>query len=1405
MQFVWEVSDPVYFYLNMNARTHSDTNPGFLSAGGQLGQLIRSIAWADTPLGPVERWPQSLRSALSICLNSNFPIAIYWGKDLHLLYNDAWSSIPGNKHPWALGKPARQVWPDIWSEIEPQFGMAFSGQPGGSKDALLPMQRHGYTEECYFDFTFTPIYGETGTVDGVFNAVIETTYRVLNERRTGLLKQMALQLAGATTTTEVYQQAIRFITGFSKDIPFAFLYLVDSTNQPQLVASTHPHPTGYLKKDWPFKLVHESGRSLLIADIAGYLTVVPNGFWPEVPHNALLVPLKTNAGTVNGFLCCGLSARLGYDEDYATFIEGAANIIITSVGHMASLEEERKRAETLAELDRAKTTFFTNISHEFRTPLTLLLGPLEEMRLASSPEMAHWVPLEVAYRNAMRMQKLVNTLLEFSKLEAGRAKAAYQPIDIGAFTAELASNFRSAIEQAGMQLRLRCEPIQDRVYLDPDMWEKIVLNLVSNAVKYSDEGIITVGVRQVDALVEVAVSDTGIGIADDQLDKLFNRFYRISNSRGRSQEGTGIGLALVNELVKLHAGTIYVASQPGKGSVFTVRIPVGKSHLPPDQVIEQPTGPSPGQAIAYVQEALQWSTANTSSAAGSTTKADDTDPTRLPSAVEKRYTILLADDNADMRAYVQRLLADQFRVLTAVDGQDAFTQILRHRPDLILSDVMMPELDGFGLLKKVRNHPDLKAIPVIFLSARAGEEASVEGLDAGADDYLVKPFSAKELIVRVTNHLRLNQIRRETEQQFYQLFMQAPALINVLKGPNHVFEFFHPNNKRIFGEVDLTGLAVRDALPELEKQGIIALLDEVYQTGRTIEQQERQIAFVTQASQPDVHYLNFIYQPWYDIRGQVQGVLNFALDVTEQVLARHQSQESEAKLRSLIEQAPVATALFVGRELVIDVANELMIRFFGKGNTILGKPIRDVLTAPGDQRALALLDEVFATGTAYDATGSPAELTINGIAGTYYFNVSLKPIRNGAGAVYAVLEMAVDVTEQVLARQKLEEAEAGLRGAVELAQLGTWSIDVGTNGLTYSDRLIEWFGYDPGDQDYTEVIPLLEAEDQDRVASAVAWALNPASGGIYDETYTVIHPKTGQKRILHAQGKTVFDATGKAIRMNGTAQDVTQQRAIQLALEQQVDQRTRQLQALVGDLERSNENLRQFAYVASHDLQEPLRKIQSFADLLQSQYAHQLGAGVEHLQRMQVAASRMSTLIRDLLSYSRISTRQEATGSVSLTQVVQEVVTDLDLLIRETSATIDVVPLPVVPGNASQLRQLFQNLLSNALKFRRVHVPPVVRVHCQWLNAAQLPASVRPTRSAPTYYRIDVIDNGIGFDDKYVDRIFQVFQRLHNRSQYPGTGIGLAICQKVAANHGGAITAVSQSDQGSTFSLYLPV
>ncbi|NEU70133.1 PAS domain S-box protein [Spirosoma agri] len=549
--------------------------------------------------------------------------------------------------------------------------------------------------------------------------------------------------------------------------------------------------------------------------------------------------------------------------------------------------------------------------------------------------------------------------------------------------------------------------------------------------------------------------------------------------------------------------------------------------------------------------------------------------------------------------------------------------------------------------------------------------------------------------------------------------------------------------------------------------------------------------------------------------------------------------EGEAKLRSLIESAPFPIGVYSGPEMTIQFANQSILDVWGKGNDVIGKKYSDILPELSNQLIYDQLDRVYRTGIAFHARNQRVDIVIAGRLQSFYFNYSFTPLYDADGQVYGVMNTAAEITDLIRAKQDLEKSEKNLRGAIELAELATWSLDIQTNTFHYSDRFMDWLGFSNDTADLDEAYNPLPIDFRDAVVSAINLAIQPGSSGHYENEHPIINRLTNRTRIIHAQAQVFYDAKGQPALLSGTAQDVTMQRHVQLALEQLVQERTEELEATNEELSatneelaasneeltasseeivaaneqleesnqnltRSNQNLEQFAYIASHDLQEPLRKIQQFCDLLKTRFATG-GEELIYIDRMQIAAGRMSLLIRDLLTFSRISIRQVTATPVALDHLVKDVLENLSVAIDESQAVVQVGILPVVPGDDLQLNQLVQNLLSNALKFRRTDRNPHIQINATDVLASELPPAVKPARQADAYYRIDVTDNGIGFEEKYLDRIFQVFQRLHGRNEFAGTGVGLAICQKVVTNHGGAITASSRPGQGTTFSVYLPI
>ncbi|MEU5863313.1 SpoIIE family protein phosphatase [Nonomuraea sp. NPDC047529] len=762
----------------MTGDHHGEPGPAAAGAGiftvdDEVGRDLAEVDWEATPLGRPEQWPQSLKTAVSILLSSRFSMWMAWGPELTFFCNAAYRrDTLGQKYPWALGRPAGEVWAEIWEDIGPRIDAVLStGKATWDEALLLFLERAGYPEETYHTFSYSPLRDDNGSVVGMLCVVSEETERVIGERRMATLRDLGSDPSVVRTEQEMLTFACRQLGRNLQDLPFTLTYLFDGDGRARLAGATglpagHPAAPdtvtpGDPEAVWPAQAPARGEAALVALDAAPY-TALPPGNWPEPPTRALVVPLLQQGGMPYGFLVAALNRYRSLDDAYRGFIELAAGHVATGISSARSYQAQQRRAEELAELDRAKTVFFSNISHEFRTPLTLIMGPVQELRntlTGAAPEVRQ--DLEVVHRNALRLGRLVNTLLDFSRIEAGRMQARYEPVDLAVVTADLASVFRSAVDKAGLSFEVDCPPLDEPVHVDRTMWEKVVLNLLSNALKFTFEGSIAVRVGVRDGGAVVTVSDTGIGVPAEELPRLFERFHRIESARSRSNEGSGIGLALVQELVGLHGGTITAESAEDEGTTFTIRLPFGAGHLPPGSLIPaRPADAVSAGAEPFVQEALRWLPEDDTAAGTSSSdvSADGGGPPGLSDGTPAR--VLIADDNRDMREYLVRLLKGAGYQVTAVgDGLQALDAVHADEPDLVVSDVMMPRLDGLALVAALRADPRTAGVPVLLLSARAGQEASIEGLEAGADDYLVKPFSAAELLARARANVELARLR----------------------------------------------------------------------------------------------------------------------------------------------------------------------------------------------------------------------------------------------------------------------------------------------------------------------------------------------------------------------------------------------------------------------------------------------------------------------------------------------------------------------------------------------------------------------------------------------------------------------------------------------------------------------
>jgi signal transduction histidine kinase len=863
-----------------------------LAGGGEMGALMRSIDWSRTPVGAVETWPQSLRTALSILLETGFPMYIAWGPAFTQFYNDSYRPILGStKHPAAMGGSTRESFAEIWDIIGPMFEGVMNGRPTTVVDFLLPLDRDGFVEECYFMFSYSPIREEKGNVGGVLVTVAETSKRVIGERRMATSQRLAAKTRDARTVAEACERAAEVIGESAADIPMALIYLVSADGRTArrvagvgLDADRDPYPALVdLEQDgdrW--------GIARAVAD--GLPHTSPSPVPPAPPGRAATSPARLMALPIVeqgedrafGVLLALTSHALSLDDGYAGFLSLIASQIGAAIASARALEEAQARVDGLAELNRAKTVFFDNVSHEFRTPLTLMLGPTEHA-LASADRALRGDDPETVYRNALRLQKLANTLLDFSRIEAGRMDAAFEPADLALLTRDQAGAFASAIERAGLELVVDCPALAQPIFVDTEMWTKVVLNLVSNAFKFTLEGGITVSLRGDESGATLVVRDTGVGIAAADVPRIFGRFYRAERVNARTHEGSGIGLALVRELVEIHGGTITVQSALGEGARFTVHLPAGSAHLPASQVRLEPRPADPASAFAarsFVAEALRW-LPDAPAVTGP-----------LPQAGASSQRILVADDSADMRDYVSRLLSPRWTVETVGNGAEALAAIRRLRPALVISDIMMPVVDGFQLLRQLRSDPETRTIPFVLLSARAGEDERIDGLSLGADDCLVKPFSARELIARVESQLTRAQVRSLEEAHAVRLasvFAHAPVGVAILRGRDHVFEFANRPYLELVGRRHVVGRPLREALPDVAAQ-VIELLDDVFDSGEPYVGRSVRLILEQRGDAAEEAFFDFVYQPLFEESGIVSGIAVVAFEVTQLASARRDAE-----------------------------------------------------------------------------------------------------------------------------------------------------------------------------------------------------------------------------------------------------------------------------------------------------------------------------------------------------------------------------------------------------------------------------------------------------------------------------------------------------------------------------------
>jgi PAS domain S-box-containing protein len=1331
----------------------------YLHGGGEMGELTRSYDWASTPLGPIEQWPLSLRNTVAMILSSKFPMFLWWGPDHIQFYNDAYRPSLGieGKHPLALGQKGIECWPEIWDTIYPLMLQVLNGEEGvWFEDLYLPIYRNGKMEDVYWTFSYSAVVGDTGQIEGVLVICTETTDKVNNIKT---LQDSRNELEFAIDAAELGVWDLDPATG-------------TFTGNARL-------------KEW-FGLKPEEHIPLSLATA---------------------VMAKNDRQRVNDAIVYAMTYESGgnYDIEY-------------TITHPVTKQQRIVRAKGRAWFNNDKVAYRFN-------------GTLQDITESKKAQQ------EIAEANQLNDLILKSAGIGLFSIDLTTGKIDYNNAFAGIVTG---NPDKKEISRKAFIKYVHPDDLAEReaalaeglktneYYYSPRMiWDDGTIHRVhvmgTNTLDGSGKPILFSGtVRDITMLENQRIALEKAETQKHETDVMF-RNVTDSAPTGLWLSDTQGEITYVNKAMIDWTGISYEDFIGGK---FINSIFEEDRQLCMDTFLAATATEAHYEVFFRLNLAdgkTQWcksagdpyynSVGTFEGYAGYCMDINEIVENRQAlSESEERFRSMIEEAPVATALYIGRNLVVEV-------ANDMMLNIWGVDTSMIGKPlaVVVPELKG---------QPFLDILEEVYSSGKTYEvKAGAAKLKTGGVlgiyyfDYTYKPlfnangevYGIMNMAINVTEQVLAQQRIEENQRQLLASFEEAPVGIAIIERENLRFTMANPFYGQLVGREPETiiGKPLLDALPEIEGQGFDLLLNQVIDTGIAYTANEVSVN-LSRKNGLETIYVDLTYQPRYNSDKSISGVLVVATDVTEQVNSRIKVEMSEAKLRSIIATAPAGIGLFVGRELIVEMPNQTFIDIVGKGWDIVGKPLREAMPEliTHGQPFLKILDDVFTTGKMYQSTGDQVIIVQNGVTTYNYYNITYTPLFDENNEVYAILDIAIDVTEAITARQKAEDTGVALRGAIELAELATWSYNIKENTFHYSQRFMDWLGFTEDTKSIDDAYNPLPADYVEMVDDGIKAAIAPGSSGKYENEHPIINRVTGQIRIIHAQAQVSYDSAGNAEFLTGSAQDVTKERKLQQELEFRVKQQTEELQEAnagladaINALQQNNKELQQFAYIASHDLQEPTRKISIFSKMLMESLGTIDDRSATYLKKINNSADRMGNLISDILAYSQLSKDNSLLEDVDLNNVIKEVITDFELIIEQSDAQLLFGNLPVIEAIPRQMSQLFANLISNSLKYRHADVAPVITITCTIVSNENSDSS---TNDGVEFYRIEFSDNGIGFSQEYADKIFNIFQRLHGKSEYSGTGIGLSICKKIVQNHHGDIEATADKGNGATFIITLP-
>ncbi len=1316
----------------------------FLSGGGEMGELIRAKDWAKTPLGHPATWPQSLRTMVAVMLGNPFGMYIAWGENYTQLYNDGYRPILGStKHPDALGISTKETFSEIWHIIGSMFAGVMKGEAVGFPDFMLPLNRNGFVEECYFDFSYSPIRKEDGEVGGVLVTVIETTEK---KKATEALKESNLRFINNIMHAPV---AMCIFRGKDHVVEIANDQMLELWGKQGVQVMNKPIFEGLPEaKDQGLEIlldtVYTTGQKFVANE--RQVNLPRNGKMEPVFVNFVYEALRETDGTISGIA--------------AIAIEVTAQVLSRS-----KVEESEHKVRSLVE----NAPF----------PIAVFGGDEMIVELANQSIIDAWgkgnnvigksfktVMPELDYQHVFgQIQKVLTTG------EAFNAKNTNFDLVIDGQVQNFYFNYSLT----------PLYDLQGKIYAVMNTAADVTdLNIAKKNIEESEQNIrslvlqspIGICVLDAETLVSEIVNESFIEVAGKPYEEIAGKYYWDTFAEAK---------ALYEPALKkvVEEGVPFFANE-----VEMLLIRHGREEIIYVTFVYAPLKNIAGE----VKKIAVWVLDNTQQvAARKKIKEADKKFRDTVKQAPVGITILRGPE------YVVEMANEAYLNLVGRNEEDFIGKpLFDSLPEV--KDAVQGLLNGV-LTTGVPYHGNEIPIPI----NRYGVE------EISYFDFLYYPLreidgSISGVIVTVTEVKEKVEARMKTEQNEERLNIVVDA---------SELGTWELNVKTNAVQYSKKYLEIIGGYKENEALTHQQLLQHLHPDDLTI----RQKAFADAIASGYLHYeARLIWKDqsvhWMEGKGKVfydadnnpEKLIGTIRDITPEKNHQQELEESEKKFRNLVMQSPVPKAILRGKDMVIEMANDVLLNNIWRktGTGVHGKKIFEVFPELTEQKYAALLDEVYTTGKVHSESESLIFINAEDGVHKFYIDFEYAPLRE-MGVIYGIKITLIDVTEKVEARKKIEESENRFRSLTESIPQLIWETDESGNALFASGKWLEYTGVKPtGEAEWRAVIHPDDFEENAKV-----WAHSLATGQVY-RCDVRIKNKEGFYRWHTVIGEPVLSKDNKIIKWVGAFTDIHTEKAFTQELEKQVAKRTKELEENNIALEKMNKELQSFAYISSHDLQEPLRKIQTFASqIMEKESQHLSGSGQDKFQRMYNAAQRMQNLINDLLSYSRTNTHERIFEKTNLAKIIEEVKDDLKEELEKKQGSIESdasYEMNIIPF---QFRQLLYNLVSNSIKFTNPGIPPSIKIKTGIVRGEAVEG--KGLSSGVSYYHICISDNGIGFEQQYDEKIFEVFQRLHGKSEYPGTGIGLAIVKKIVDNHGGIITAKGEQGKGATFDIYIPM